>query len=137
MEYSCKVEDYTSITAGRKATGRQNIKLFVLEVIGKFCVPAMEDQFFADLRGLADQNFLPLKTCPNELKLHIAVHKRLYYENIMSFILNVFLFGSSRAAKLGKNTARSAISKQCFSSLTGYQENVIFHSLSSIKMCSK
>ena len=31
-------------TADSKATGRQNIELFVLEVIGKFCFPAMADQ---------------------------------------------------------------------------------------------
>ena len=37
---------------------------------------------------------------PNELKLHIGVHKRLFYKNIVPFILNVLLFGSSRAEKL-------------------------------------
>ena len=72
VDYSCKVEDYTSITAGRKATGRKNIKLFVLEVVGlQSFVSHNGGSVFADLRGVEDQIFLALNICPNELKLHM------------------------------------------------------------------
>ena len=73
MEYSCKVEDYTSITADGKATGRQNIKLFVLEVIGKFCFPTMADQFFSVLTRCRRFQILVTNIGPNDLKVILQI----------------------------------------------------------------
>ena len=60
----------------------------------------MEDQFWQVLTGGRRSSILPTYTVPNELKLHIDVHKRLCYENILPNLLHTVLFGSRRAPKL-------------------------------------
>ena len=46
--------------------------------------------------------FLVTYICPNHLKLHMGIYKSLYYENLLSIIINFLLFSCSGTSNLAK-----------------------------------
>ena len=65
--------------------------------------------FFLFWQGVEDSILKVTYYCSNHLKLHIYIPKMLLYEIMLVFITEFLVVGSSRAAKSGKITARSAI----------------------------
>ena len=46
--------------------------------------------------------FLVTYICPNHLKLYMGIYKSLYYENLLSIIINFLLFSCSGTSNLAK-----------------------------------
>ena len=95
----CQIEDCASITAGRKASNWVYFQLFLLEVIGKFRVTAIEDQFLTRCRR---SQILVINIGPNDLKIILYIEETFRFEIILSILLNVCLFVCTRASKLAK-----------------------------------
>ena len=69
----------------------------------------MEDQLFFVLTRCRRFQILVINIDSNDLKLHMGTPKRLFYEVVLVINTEFFVAGSSRAAKSGKITMRSAI----------------------------
>ena len=104
----CHIEGCTSVTAGMKASKWVYFQLFLLEVIGKFCFPTMADQIFTACRRSA----LPALIWVQNNTVHRGDLPLWNYIVNFTGCLFVCLYQSF---KISKNTARLAISTQCFS----------------------
>ena len=54
------------------------------------------------LTGVTKLKFLVTYICPNHLKLYMGIYKSLYYDNLLSIIINFLLFSCSGTSNLAK-----------------------------------
>ena len=54
------------------------------------------------IQGVTKLKFLVTYICPNHLKLYMGIYKSLYYENLLSIIINFLLFSCSGTSHLAK-----------------------------------
>ena len=101
----CQTEDCTSITAGRKASKWVYLQSFILEVVGKFCFPAMAEQFFSVLTRCRRFQILVTNIGPNDLKKILQIKKTFLFK-IYGQCLFVCPYQSF---EIGKIITRSAI----------------------------
>ena len=92
---------YTCIP-GKKATGKQIFLLLVSKVVDSQqwrISPNNGGQF---LTRCSRFDFKVTYYCSNDLKLHMAVNKSLYYDNLLPLIINFLLFSCSGTPKSAK-----------------------------------